>query len=332
MREGFNSSHRARGGLAAMRASLASVALWAAGATAAANAAPSVAVDLAPLHSLTAMVMEGVGEPALIVPQNASPHGYAMRPSEARALAGADLVIWLGAEAAPWFVGPLSSLAPDAATVPLAEIEGVQRRDLRDELHRHDDHDNHADEGHADEGHAKEGHDHGPLDPHLWLDPANAVIWIDAIASALSVEDPENSERYAANAASARASVVALGDEIDQALSPVRSTPFIVFHDAYGYFEDRFGLHSVGAVALSDGARPGARRLSELRAAVEANAVRCIFTEPQFDAKIAAAIAGETGARLAELDPLGAALEPGPTLYPALLRALTASLTDCLTP
>ena len=294
-------------------------------------AAPSVAVDLAPVHSLTAMVMEGVGEPVLIVPSNASPHHYAMRPSEARALARADLVVWLGPEALPWFAAPLAALAPDAIDLPLSEAPGVYLRRLGDVLERgkhpdrdtpdHDDHDDSDQSGHAA---------HGPIDPHLWLDPQNAVAWLEPIAEALSGVDPENAARYRANAARRKSEIVALTAELTALLAPVRAERFIVFHDAYGYFEDRFGLNSAGAVALSDGAKPGARRMAEIHRAAVATGARCIFSEPQFDSKVVAAIAEETGAAVAELDPLGARLKPGPELYGALLRDLAAAAAACL--
>ncbi len=303
-------------------------------------AAPSVAVDLAPVHSLTAMVMEGVGEPSLIVPPSASPHGYSMRPSEARALARADLVIWLGPDAEPWFAEPLEALAPDALDLALSEAPGVHIRVLDDVLKHGDapDHEGeeHADEDHDGDDHARDEHSghaaHGPIDPHLWLDPQNSVLWLDSIADALSGVDPENAARYRANAARRKLELEALTEELATALAPVRGQRFIVFHDAYGYFEDRFGLNSAGAVALSDGAKPGARRMAEIHRAVAEADVRCIFSEPQFDSKLVAAIADETGAAVAELDPLGARLNPGPELYSALLRNLASAAATCLAP
>lgn len=313
--------------LARARALLVAAAALATPATA--EARVSVAVDLAPAHSLTALVMGELGAPTLIVPPGASPHGYAMRPSEAGALAEADLIVWLGPDAARWLADPIATLAHGARTLELEAVAGVTTRTLGDALrHGGADHANeHAGKNAGNHG----GHaDHGALDPHLWLDPQNAGVWLSAIAEALADLDPENAALYRANAERARADIDALGAEIAAALALVRDRPFLVFHDAYGYFEDRFDVHAVGAIALGDGARPSAARVAEIEARIAETGARCVFTEPQFDDRIARAFGASASIRVAELDPLGARLEPGAALYPALMRALTASLVGCL--
>jgi len=200
-----------------------------------------------------------------------------------------------------------------------------------DHGHGHDkDHDHGHEEDHAHDDHA--GHDHAidGADPHAWLDPVNAMAWLDAIAQELSDVDPANAALYAENAAQGRAELEALVAEIDAQLAPVRGRSFIVFHDAYQYFEARFGLTATAAVSLGDAAKPGAARIAALRDLVAEAGVGCVFTEPQLNPGILGALADEGALKISVLDPQGAGLEPGPDFYPALLRAMAGSMADCL--
>ena len=316
--------------------------LLAAGAPAWAEA-PRVVADIAPVHSIAARVMEGIGTPDLLIPPGVSPHDHALRPSEAAALQGADLVLRVGDALTPGLGGRIDTLSEGEVLI-LAEVDGVSaltiRADEAFEAHgrgdRDEDHggdlDDHAEEaadGDGDEhGH---GHDHeaGGLDPHLWLDPANAVAWTRAIAGALAARDPANAGGYAANAAAAEEELAALVEEVAATLAPVRDRPVIVFHDAYQYFEAAFGLDVAGAIAVSDAAPPGPARLSAIRETARVAGVACLFAEPQFDPGLVAVVAEGTDLPVATLDPLGTALEPGPELYPALLRGLAEAAATC---
>lgn len=311
----------------------------------AAAAAPRVVADIAPVHALAARVMQGVGAPTLIAPPGASPHDYALRPSEAAALARADVVFWVGEALTPWLPGAIAALAPEAASIALRDAPGVTLLPLRHgaDFAPHDHGDAargdaaHGDEGHGDEGHdAARDHaddrDHAGLDEHLWLDPENAKAWLGAMAAALSAADPANAARYAANAEAGRAELGALSAAIAATLRPAQGRPFVVFHDAYQYFENRFGVPAAGAVTLGDAAPPSAARVAQVRAIVARLGATCVFAEPQFAAGVVDAVAEGTGARVAVLDPLGAALAPGATLYPDLLRGLAGALADCLAP
>ncbi|GLO78020.1 zinc ABC transporter substrate-binding protein [Sulfitobacter pontiacus] len=311
---------------------------------------PRVATDIAPIHSLVSMVMQGAGSPDLIIPPGASPHSYAMRPSEARAVAKADLVVWVGPSLAPWLEEPMSSLAQGAERLTLQDVEGIRlltnRSGVAFEAHDHgdheghDDHDDHGDHAdHDDHDHdaheeadAHEGHNHAPgaLDPHIWLDPQNAMVWLDAIAASLSAQDPENAALYVDNAAQAQAQLVDLQADIQAELTPLRGQKFVVFHDAYHYFEARFDVEASAAISLSDGAAPSAARLAEVRDVVKDTQAACVFTEPQFNAGLVDALQDGTALKSASLDPIGAALEPGVDMYPALLRDLAAAFTSCL--
>ncbi|MFB9149713.1 zinc ABC transporter substrate-binding protein [Roseovarius ramblicola] len=306
-------------------------------------AAPQVATDIAPVHALVARVMDGVGEPALIVPPGASPHGYSMRPSEAAALDRAGVVFWMGEGLTPWLAGPVATLAGDAHVVGLlgagdsvvmAFREGVTFAAREQDGHDGSGHDGHDEDGHDEDGHghddhAHDDHAHDGTDPHAWLDPANARAWLGVIAAELAEHDPANAARYRANAAAAREDLVTLEAEISARLAPLRDTPYLVYHDAYQYFEARFGLAPEGALALGDAADPGPARIAALRDAAREAGVVCVFGEPQFNGdRIAAIFGGSVGHGV--LDPLGSRHAPGAALYPALLGDMAEALAECL--
>lgn len=290
---------------------------------------PLVAVDILPVHSLVAKVMEGLGSPDLIVQPGASPHGYSLRPSEAEALQRADIVFWVSESLSPWLEAPIASLAADAKSVELLEVEGTTELPFREgatfEKHSHE-HEEHADEDHDHE----EDHDHHGHDPHAWLDPENARVWLDAIAADLSALDPEHADAYAANAAAGKADLAALINEISAKLESFRGTHFIVFHDAYQYFENRFDFSASGSIRLADATDPSPARIAEIRDKVAELKVACVFTEPQFNPGLVKTVFQDTDAKVGVLDPLGANLTAGPDLYPQLLRNLTDSLVSCL--
>ncbi len=283
---------------------------------------PRVVADVAPVHALAARVMQGAGVPTLLIPPGETPHAHSLRPSGAAALQGADLVLRVGDALTPGLGARIATLSTAHVTI-LADAPGVATLPLR-EGPRFASHDHGAEPG----GHGDHDHRAGTLDPHLWLDPANAAAWTDAIAAVLAARDPANAALYAANADAARAELAALREEVAATLAgAVR--PVIVFHDAYQYFEAAFGLEVAGAIALSDAAPPGPARLAEIRAIAAESGAACLFAEPQFDPGLAAAVAEGTGVPVAVLDPLGAALAPGPALYPALLRAMAAAVAGC---
>lgn len=332
--------------------------------------APAVVADIAPVQSLVAQVMKGVGTPSLLVPQGVSPHGYTMRPSEARALQAADVVFWIGPMLTPGLDETFETLAPEAIKVELVEAEGMTLLPFRDKAvfeeheetetgsnraenghddhddhdhdahedeghdghdeHGHDGHDDHDDhEDHAEHGHDDHGHDHeGGMDPHVWLDPENGRAMLAVIAATLAEVDPANAEVYRANAEAARGDLAALIAEVSAELEPVKDRSFIVFHDAYHYFESRFGLTGAGALLKSDAAAPSAARLKEIEHVMEERNVVCVFSEPQFNAKIIRTIAGD--AKVAELDPIGVTQEAGAGLYGAVVQGVAEAFTDCL--
>ncbi len=290
-----------------------------------AAAAPEVVTDIPPVHSLAARVMQGMGEPTSILPPGATPHGYSMRPSEAARLQAADIVFWVGEGLTPWLEDAVESLAADAVSVELMEAPGLALLEFGED--GHDDHDGKEEHAHEDE----HGHEHhGDMDPHIWLDPANGKAVLAEMAARLAAIDPANADAYKANAAAEAAELDALAARVEAVVAPVRGKAFFTAHDAYRYFEHRFGIESAGSVALSDAAPPGPARLDHIRSEMREHSALCVFIEPQLDPKLAQTAAEGTGARVAVLDPLGADLEPGPGLYPALIEGLAQSLAGCL--
>ena len=354
--------------------------------------APAAVASIKPIHSLLAGVMDGVGRPALLVPGGASPHTFSLRPSDAKALEDADIVVWVGEDLESFLVQPLDALASDAYILELSRAEGIMLYEFReggawdehdddhgeggemeededhakkdeDEGEHHDDKDeeegeHHDDEeGDKDEGehhddededrragmddeegeahvHQEDGHEHhsGEYNMHLWLDPANAEVIVESMASALSRIDPERASVYEENAAAVKARLRALDGELEEAFAPVRDRGFIVFHDAWQYLDLRYGLRAVGSVTVNPDQSPGAARLAEIREKIVEAEATCVFAEPQFEPRLVRTLVEGTGAATGTLDPLGAALEDGPDLYFDLMRENARAFPGLLRP
>jgi len=307
-------------------------------------AVPDVVVSIKPLHSLTARIMEGVGEPTLLVSGGASLHSFSLKPSQAAALQDAELVLWVGPSLESFLHEPLESLAGGARILESMELPGIALLAARAggtwEAHAHDhapeeaekDHDHDHEEGEDAENH---DHDHeheheGGADGHLFLDIDNARTIAAAVAAALAELDPDHAAAYAANAAALDRELQALDAEVAALLAPVAGRPFVVFHDAYQYFERRYDLAALGSITVSPEQSPGARRLSEIREKIVALHADCVFAEPGFQPALVETVLSGTDARSGVLDPEGVALAPGPTLYGELLRGLATNLRACL--
>jgi zinc transport system substrate-binding protein len=375
----------------------------------------NVVTDFAVTHSLVSMVMGDVGKPDLLLDRGGDPHSFQLRPSQARALADANLIVWIGEELTPWMARALSGIEAQGEVVSLLRANGLHLQkfahghdhedhgdshddhsdhghahddhghdhsdhghahddhghdhsdhghahddhghdhsdhdhaqddhghDHSDHGHAHDDHGHdHSDHGHAhddhghdhsDHGHAHDdhGHSHDGLDPHAWMNTGNVDIWLALIAEELAEHDPDNAAAYRANAEAARAEIAELTLEISAILEPVGAAPLVMFHDAYGYLADQFGINVAGTIALGDAAAPGAQRLSELRADLQADGAVCVFPEVNHSSRYIDVVVEGTGVRVgAELDPAGVMLEPGAALYPTLMRNMAQAIADCV--
>lgn len=298
---------------------------------------PRVITDFAPAGGLVALVMGDLGQPEMLLEKGANAHDFQLRPSQSAALQDADLVVWIGPRMSPWLDRALQAF-PDTAQLRLSELPGTYIQNFgAAEDHDHDHAEGHdhegGDHGHDDSAHDEEGHEghsHEGPDPHAWLDPANGALWLDAIAEELSRRDPEHAETYVANASAGKV-LIATADARNVALlAPLKDKPFVVFHDAYGYFAGHYGLKVAGAIRPGDASSPGAAHLVELREAAGGQAL-CLFPEVAHDPKLLTQLSEATGVRVGgALDPEGVGLALDQGTYPALLTGLADTLAACL--
>ncbi|MDP7617355.1 MAG: zinc ABC transporter substrate-binding protein [Arenicellales bacterium] len=283
---------------------------------------PQVTTDIPVTHSLVTRVMAGIGTPDLIVNRGASPHDYSLRPSNAASLEAADLVFWISSELTPWLEGALKTLAADAKVIELMDAKGSTVLPFREgstfETHSH----RHK---HDEDEHATVN-----VDPHGWLDPYNGKTWLDVIAMELSKIDPENTDIYFDNVSQGKTDIDAVISEIDATLAPFRGTNFIVYHDAYQYFERRFDVLAAGSISMGDVSDPSPARIAEIHQTVEELDMTCVFSEPQFNPELVATVVDGTKARARVIDPLGTRLTLGADFYLNLLRNIAQTMASCL--
>ena len=278
----------------------------------------NVVTSIKPLHSLTSYIMEGVGEPGLIIDGVASPHNFQIKPSHAKMLQKADLVIWVGEDLESFLPTALKSIPKNSVVFPLLEQSGLKKLKFREK---------NIFEGHDDHGHDEHGHAHGEYDPHIWLDPLNAKVIVKKITNQLVKIDADNSSAYKANSKKLLKDLDNLTSTIKKDLN--KNASFVVFHDAYQYFEKRFGLSVIGALTVNPAVMPGAEQLSEIREVIEEKKVKCIFSEPQFNPAIIKSIASDTGVKTGVLDPLGANINKSKNMYFNLIEDMSNALKDC---
>ena len=299
-----------------------------------------VVASIKPIHSLVSAVAQGIGEPILLVEGAGSPHTYSLRPSQAKELQQADIVFWMGQDLEAFLENSIDNIATNSIVVPLMESNELTKLNFREggafedhghEDHdKHDDHDDHGHDDHDDHGHDDHGHDDHGADPHVWLDPINAIVLVEEIKKALISADPKNKPTYEANAKSTIYNLNELIEEIDAELKPVKGRGYIVLHDAYQYFENRFGVSAIGSITVSPEVLPGAERIRELQNKVKELDATCVFSEPQFKPKLVTTVTENTNAGTGVLDPLGASINDGPQLYFTLIRNMASSLKKCL--
>lgn len=312
--------------VAAVRGLLAAGLISIAGDAGAAPDALNVVVTIKPIHSLVTRLIEGIGTPTLLVEGAASPHAFALKPSGVRAINAADVFIRVGESVEPFTRRIVEALPADVEVVTLVEAPGVRLLPRRAsgafEADRHEHGAEHAKASANANANAQDG--------HIWLDPKNAKAVVDHLAEVLSRRAPQHAARLKANAAQLDAELDQLAATIAAETGPLEHKPFVVFHDAYQYFENRFGLAAVGAITVSPEVQPSAKRLTELRRKIRDSGAVCVFAEPLFQPDLVAAVTEGSDVRSATLDPEGRTLAPGGELYFELMRNLAAGLKSCL--
>ncbi|WP_193222073.1 zinc ABC transporter substrate-binding protein [Amylibacter sp. SFDW26] len=278
---------------------------------------PKVATDISPVHSLVSIVMGNLGEPGLVVQSGASPHDFAFKPSQARMLQDADAVFWIGEDLTPWLSDPIQKLAGNAISVELLENPKTQVLKIEEDEHE------------EEESHDEHDHGHGEHDPHAWLDPENAMIWLDVIATHLTKLDPEHADIYAANATKGKLDIEKISAEASERLDEMADAKIVVAHDAYAYFADRYNLNIVGAITPTDDAAPSAGRVAKLVALVQSQNVKCILTDPLSKDGLIDVVVGKIDVKRATVDPLGAHLPNGALYYTQLIGDIAVSIETC---
>lgn len=301
------------------------------------TAAPVVVATILPVHALVASVMGEVGQPTLLLPPGFSEHTAALKPSEAKALADADLVVWVGEGIETLLAKPIRTLPKKTTVVTLSRDAGIALLKNRAgglwDSHD-DDHSQPAGKRAVKAHDHGKGHKHGHHDDnqHVWLDPDNAKKIVTHVAATLARIDGANAGRYAANAQATNAELDRLDAELRLLLAPARKVPFIVFHDAFPYFERRYDLNAIGSITVSPEQKPGSKRVIEIRDKLTRAKAACIFGEPQYDANLLRNLVEGTSVRIGTLDPLGSTAAPGPAAYETLMRTLATALRECLAP
>jgi len=311
----------------------------------------NVVTDIAPIHSITAQIMGDTGTPTLLLPTDADVHHFQFRPSDAQALQDADVVIMVGPTLTPWLADPVASLTSSAAILSLEDTNGWNEFKLsmrdghadhdkhadhddhddhtadKDHDHDHDDHDDHADHDDHDEHADHDDHAADATDPHGWLDPNVTRLWAAEIAQQLSDADPDNAAVYAANAQALNLELIDLAQNLTETLA--QAGPIIWPHDGYQYLEARFNIQAAGRIADSHAATPGPERISELQTLIADAGVTCILTDREINGAWVDVIRSGTDAGTAFIDSIGADLDAGPDLYPAMMRTLAQTIADC---
>ena len=320
-----------------------------------AKAEVNVVTTIKPLHSLVSSVMKGIGEPSLIIEGTNNPHTFVFKPSHAKMIEEADIIFWIGEDLEAFMEKPLDSLAEKAQVISFMELSSIEKLKFR-EKNIFDDHDGHEDEheghededdhGHKDDDHdddhdghedEHEGHDddhndahahaHGEFDAHIWLDPVNAKKMVLEIAHELSDLDPNNKVKYENNANATIKSLDELIDSNKKILS--KDISYVVFHDAYQYFEKRFGVIPAGALTLNPDVLPGAKQIADIQDVINDKGIKCIFSEPQYNPKIIETIGNDMKISTGVMDPLGAYIDAGPSMYSDLINGIANSIKDC---
>ena len=320
-----------------------------------AKAEVNVVTTIKPLHSLVSSVMKSIGEPSLIIEGTNNPHTFVFKPSHAKMIEEADIIFWIGEDLEAFMEKPLDSLAEKAQVISFMELSSIEKLKFR-EKNIFDDHDGHEDEheghededdhGHKDDDHdddhdghedEHEGHDddhndahahaHGEFDAHIWLDPVNAKKMVLEIAHELSDLDPNNKVKYENNANATIKSLDELVDSNKKILS--KDISYVVFHDAYQYFEKRFGVIPAGALTLNPDVLPGAKQIADIQDVINDKGIKCIFSEPQYNPKIIETIGNDMKISTGVMDPLGAYIDAGPSMYSDLINGIANSIKDC---
>ena len=288
-----------------------------------------VITTIQPINALVNAVIGNTGGSTLLIPSEVSPHEFKLKPSDVKKLQDGNIIFYISNHLESSITKVFKNLPKNIKIVNLMEETGINHLAIRDneawERHdHHDDHDKHAKKDDDHDDHEKED------DVHIWLDPDNAIKIIQKVNKELSLLFPENSQIYNKNATNIINKITELKSELKEELLSIKDKPYIVFHDAYQYFEKVFGLNAVGSIALEDDVATSPKQISYIRNKIIKSNVSCVFQEPQFDSKLVKTVVEGTDAKIGTLDPLGVDIANKKDFYLQLLRNMSKSLKECL--
>lgn len=290
----------------------------------------AVVTSIRPLGFIAAAIADGVTPVDVVLPDGASEHEYALRPSDVKRIKNADLVVWVGPEMES-FITPVAASLPAVNNLQLTALPSVQSRLIKgdeDEEHDYDHHEH--DDGEAGRENSDSHHHHGEYNMHIWLSPQIAEASAVAIHDKLSELMPDRRDKLDANLKLFREQLAQTDIQIRQRLLPVSQEGYFVFHDAYSYFEHTFGLSPLGHFTVNPEIQPGARRLHEIRTQLVEQKAVCVFAEPQFRPAVIDAVARGTSVRKGTLDPLGMGIGLTQDSYVRFLSQLSGQYESCL--
>lgn len=294
--------------------------------------AATVVASIKPISLIATELLDGVAQVQTLLPEGASPHDYALKPSDRRKIDETELMIWIGPDVEPYLTKVIAaSGVADMRWLETAEEHAEHAgEDHAHEEHKHDEHEHQESQHGHDENEAHEGHDHDNL--HPWLSPESAEHFAERLSVELQQRFPENAERIAANTDTFLTALVAFDSEVAALLEPHKETGFFVFHDAYQGLVEHYGLNQVGFFTLDPSRKPGAKHLTQLRQQLEQAQVNCVFVEPQYSAALIESVTRGLNVRQGELDPLAGAIDPAVGSYQQFMSGLVQQLQRCLVP
>lgn len=311
-------------------------------------AKPVIVTSIKPVSMVVAAIAGDKADIEQIVSSTASPHDFAMRPSDLKKIINADSVVWVGESLERFLEKPLENAGKEESSIEWLALDGMALHNFAKEHHHDEDEEDHDHEGHDDHDHDHEGHDHhvadgnheehegheghhhDGVDPHVWLSPDNVKVLAKAVTARLVSLDSANAGYYQDNLAAFEKGLSAKDAEIRKALNKVSKVPYIVFHDGYSYFEQHYGLSHAGEITVSPERKPGAKKVAEIRHEIQENKVQCVFSEPQFSPAIVKTLLEGSDVKTAPLDPLGSKVKMGTNAYFSFLDNLSGQFLSCL--
>tara|TARA_B100000768_G_scaffold5296_1_gene6344 strand:+ start:2206 stop:3165 length:960 start_codon:yes stop_codon:yes gene_type:complete len=293
-----------------------------------------IITTIKPINALVSAVVGNTGKTISIIPADISPHEFKLKPSDAKILQDGNIIFYVSNHLESSITKVFENLPKNIKIINLIEETGIEHLAIRDN-EAWERHDHHGEEEHDDhEKHAKKHDDHDDHekedDVHIWLSPDNAIKIVKKVNKELNLFFPENAKIYNENSTKMINKISILKSELKKELSTIKDKPYIVFHDAYQYFEKDFGLNAVGSIALEDDVASSPKQISYIKNKIVNSNVSCVFQEPQFDSKLVKTVVEDTNAKVGTLDPLGVNIVGDEDFYLQLLRNMSKSLKKCL--